>query len=199
MSMTKKSVLSLLAVGLLAGCVPAASGPISMPLQERLRNPLVAERYWSELAEHMADFIRTKDPIMEDPIKLSIIDSERLRALERVANARTIKDEGTIGLLKPAMFNEDAFGEVLLHGRTLYFSSTFEIKPNPSAYVYLSTNVDPRNGAFPDPTAVNLGALQTAFGPQQFEVPESATIKDLRTVVLYDTRLQKLIGFAQLN
>src|SRR3989338_6372868 len=48
---------------LLASCTAATSGPIGMPLQERLHNPLVADRYWGEMAEHMADLVRFEDPI----------------------------------------------------------------------------------------------------------------------------------------
>lgn len=192
-------VPSLTLISLLTACTAAPSGPLSLPLQERLRNPLVAERYWSEMAEHMADFTRTKDPIMQDPIKAAIIESERTRALERVAQARALKREGLSGLLQAVMPGEDAIGELLLRGLTLSFGSEFLIKPSPSVHVYLSAVLDPRDSAFPDDTNVDLGPLQTAYGAQEYALPEGTATDPLRTVVLYDTRLERIIGFAQLQ
>lgn len=187
-----------LAIPLLASCAAPPTGPMSLPLQERLRNPIVAERYWSGMAEHMADFTRTQDPVMKDPIKAAIVESERTRALERVAQARILKKGGLQGVFLAVGANEDAFGDVLLREGILFFSSTFEIKPSPSVQVYLTSNVDPRDGRFPDDTSVNLGILQTAFGPQEYAIPDDRKDEDFRSVVLYDTRLERLIGFAQL-
>ena len=195
-----KSLLSIfLVMPLLASCATVQSGPLSLPLQERLRNPLVAERYWSGLAEHMADFVRTKDPILKDSVKASVIDAERLRALERVHQARALKKEGMSGIFQSIHPGEDAFGEALLRTDTLYFGTTFEIKPNPSVQVFLTTMLDPRDGPFPDKTSLNLGTLQTAFGAQEYEIPEAKMNPKFQTVVLYDTRLERMIGFAQLS
>ncbi len=189
--------LALLSL-LLASCTAATSGPHSLPLQERLRNPLVAERYWAEMAEHMANFVRLKDPMMNDPAKAAVIEAERTRALDRVAQARKLKHEGMIGLFaKPA--GEDTEGEVLLRGNTLSFGTSFLSYPNPSVRVYLTTIIDPRDAQFPDDTSIDLGPLQTAYGPQEYAVPEGQMNEEFRTAVLYDTKLERLIGFAQLS
>ncbi len=193
-----KRLLTAVTIIILTGCTTASTTPLSLPLQERLRNPLLAERYWSGMAEHLADFVRTKDPIIKDSAKAAIIDSERLRALDRVAQARALIDEGMSGKFQTFTLNEDAFGEALLRDNILYFSAAFEIKPNPSVMVFLSSIVDPRDTGFPDATAVSLGQLQTAFGPQSYEIAEGRLSADARTVVLYDTRLERVIGFAQL-
>lgn len=184
---------------LLASCGAAPSGPLSLPLQERLRNPLVAERYWSGVAEHMADFTRTDDPIMNDPVKAAVIEDERLRALERVDYARSLKKEGVSGVLQAVHANDDAFGEILLRGTTLSFGSAFEIKPSSAVRVYLTTAVDPRDVRFPDASSIDLGPLQTAFGAQEYAIPKDKLNPKFITAVLYDTNLGRIIGFAQLQ
>lgn len=191
------AILSLTA--LLASCSAATSGPITLPLQERLRNPLVAERYWSDMAEHMANFVRMNDPLSKDPVKAAIIDGERQRALERVAQARALKKEGVSGVFLNPTPGEDTMGEALLRGSTLSFGPSFSVDPNPSVHVLLTTVVDPRNVEFPDKTSIDLGLLQTAYGSQEYAVPAAKTNPDFRTAVLYDTQLSRLVGFAQLT
>ncbi len=183
---------------LLAGCATQAVTPLTLPLQERLRNPWVAERYWSELTEHMADAIRRKDPMTKDPVKAAILEGERVRALERLAQARAMQTRGVSGQMITPDFNEDVHGHALLVDGVLYFDTTFLTYPGPSIHVFLTTMVDPRDGKFPDATAVDLGELQTAYGAQQYTVAPGKTNDAFRTVVLYDTRLEKLIGFGQL-
>ncbi|MBI2636283.1 hypothetical protein HYW84_03080 [Candidatus Peregrinibacteria bacterium] len=194
-----KHLLAAFSLLSLVACATVSRGPLSMPLQERLRNPLVAERYWSELTEHMADLFRFKDPITKDAVKAAIIDSERLRALDMVAKARTLKSEGISGMFLQPTMNETAIGEVLLRGNILSFGTTFLINPNPSVHVYLTTVVDPRDAKFPDATSLDLGLIQTAFGPQEYGVPAGKENSGFRTAVLYDTMLARLIGFAQLS
>ena len=183
---------------LLASCTAATSGPIGMPLQERLHNPLVAERYWGEMAEHMADLVRFEDPITKDEVKMAIIDGERLRALDRVAEARVLKNDGISGMFLQPTPHETSVGEVLLRGNTLSFGSAFLSDPNPSVHVYLTTVTDPRDATFPDATSIDLGALQTAYGAQEYAIAAGKENTAFRTVVLYDTQLERLIGFAQL-
>ena len=184
---------------LLAGCATVATGPLTLPLQERLRNPLVAERYWAEMVDHMANFTQAKNPIMKDPVKAAVIESERVRGLERVSQARKQKKEGTNGAFQSVSILEDTEGEVLLRNAVLYFGTTFLTYPNPSINVYLTGSIDPRNAAFPDKTSVNLGPLQTAYGAQEYPVPATTSGAVLRTAVLYDTQLQRILGFAQLS
>ena len=73
----------------------------------------MAERYWSELAEHMADTIRRKDAVMKDPLKAAIIEGERVRALERVAQARKMETDGISAAMVTQDVNEDVHGNVL--------------------------------------------------------------------------------------
>ncbi|NOS66900.1 MAG: hypothetical protein HOO67_00820 [Candidatus Peribacteraceae bacterium] len=194
----KTFLTTLSLIPLLASCSTAPSGPLSMPLQERMNNPLVAERYWSEMAEHMADYVRMGDAIAKDPVKLAIIDAERLHALDRVAEARILKEEGTSGVFVQVTPHETAIGEVLLRGTTLSFGTSFLVDPTPSARVYLTTMVDPRDGQFPDQTGIDLGELQTAYGAQEYALPDGTRTDALRTAVLYDTKLERVLGFAQL-
>ena len=65
--------------------------------------------------------------------------------------------------------------------------------------VYLTTAVDPRGVNFPDASALSLGLLQTPYGAQEYAFDESDSNPEFRTVVLYDTRLERIYGFAQLS
>ncbi len=197
--MKSSRIFTIPTVLLLAACASSPSGPLSAPLQDRLRNPLVAERYWSEMAEHMADFTRMNDAIMKDPTQAAVIEAERTRALERVTQARTLIKEGLSGSWQAVALTEDVNGVALLRDHMLYISSAFETRPNPSVYMYLTRMVDPRNGAFPDETSLNLGQLQSAFGEQEYAIPEARQSEEFFTAVLYDTRLRRLMGFAQLG
>ncbi len=76
------------------------------------------------------------------------------------------------------------------------------MEPGPEVYVMISTILDPRSesGAsiFPDASAVNLGRLQTPYGAQTYVIPEASKDTVFRTVVLWDKRLERVMGFAQL-
>lgn len=192
-------ILSIASVLAVAGCNAApSSGTVGMPLLERLRNPLIAERYWSEMAEHMADYSRRNDPVLKDGVKASIIESERTRALERLETARTLQREGVMGQFITPSQHEDARGFALLVRDRLYFDSTFITFPSPGMRVYLTEAVDPRDVNFPDTSALDLGPLQSAYGDQTYGIPEEHVETAFRTVVLYDRELNLIIGMAQL-
>lgn len=195
----KKLLTSLALLPVLASCSGASVSSLNLPLQERLRNPLVAERYWSDMAEHMADYTRTEDPIMKDGLKAGIVEGERVRALERVAQARTLKKGGISGVFLTPTTHESVDGEVLLRENTLSFGTTFSTIPNPSIHIFLTTVVDPRDVPFPDKSSIDVGELQTAYGPQTYVIPQEKIVPGIRTAVLYDTRLSRIIGFAQLS
>ena len=182
---------------LLTACATSHASPRTSTLQERLLNPLYAERYWSEMSEHMADFIRTNDPMAKDPVKGAIIDGERTHALAQVEAARALKHEGISGIFLAA--KEEVTGEALLRDKTLSLSSNFLAYPDPSAHVLLTTITDPRGVRFPDTSSLDLGQLQSPYGDQEYVIPDDRVNKDFRTVVLYDTTLNVVLSFAQLS
>ena len=91
------------------------------------------------------------------------------------------------------------FGQALALEGHLYFGPTFLTLPGPSLHVFMTKAVDPRDVAFPDPSAVDLGLLKTPYGTQSFDMPATVTLPGYRTVVLWDTRLKRLSAFAQLK
>jgi hypothetical protein len=158
-----------------------------------MNNPLVAEQYWSELAEHMADFSRNKDPILKNELQASYIEEQRKRGLDMVGSVREKMEEGMRGGFHPVA--EPVLGVALVLENKLYFSPTFLTFPNPQAHVYLSSVVDPRDVKFPDPSAMDIGSLLTPYGAQSYTIDPSLRP---RTIVIYDRRLERIIGFAQL-
>lgn len=174
----------------------AACSPVQTSISEQNKNPLTASRYGDELADTMANFIITEDPITKDPDVLKTINSEIERGKDIANEARTIQNAGWMGPI--LQLKADVIGYVLYSSDTLYLSSDFETSPGPSLHLYLTTVVDPRDGTFPDPTAIDLGSLQAAYGPQQYAVPRQQDEGKLRTFVLFDSRLKQIYGFAQL-
>lgn len=194
MSHTRLSFLGLL---ILTACTASpAPAPVSHPLSERLQNPLFAEQYWSDQAEHMADFVRNKDPLLKDGVKKAAVDAARTKALQKLDEVRASMKTGRRGSFLIA--TESIQGSALLLNNTLYFSALFACFPNPETHVYLSSVIDPRDAAFPDPTAFDAGALQSPYGDQTYVLPESQKNKRFNTVVIYDKSLNRIMGFAQL-
>lgn len=188
----KKTIILFLGSMLLAGCSPE----LSVQLQDRLENPLYAEQYYDLLLDRMVDLKIKEDPILKDSAKAKVVEDTRLDALMRTKKANTAQREGMIGAFVSGA--EEAHGEVLLTESALYLGPTFETYPGPSLHVLLTTVVDPRDGVFPDPTSVDLGAIEDPFGPQTFAVPKLENSIAYRTVAIWDTELERLYGFAQL-
>ena len=182
----------LVGPALLAGC--SAARPT---LSDHMTNPLFAERYGEELVNRMTELEIQKDPLIENAEKKAVIDQVREQWMERAKKARDVQREGATGEF--AEMKEYVRGRALLLGNTLYLSTTFESEPGPSLHLYLTTAVDPRDIAFPDPTAVDLGELQSPYGAQTVAVPNVKDFSILRTLVLWDTTLDRLYGFAQLS
>lgn len=183
----------LVACILLAGC----NGKKIVTVEEYLKNPLYAERYAEETVDRLVELDIVKDHAVKDAAKKAYVDEQRKHWLEVSREARNAQREGTEGNF--ISIGEHARGDALYQNDRLYFGSLFEVDPLPALRVYLTTVVDPRDVAFPDETALDLGPLQTAYGAQTYAVPSVANPLLYRTVVLWETKLGRLHSFAQLN
>lgn len=160
-----------------------------------MENPLFAERYHDDLVEHMVDLVLQNDPLATDEEMKDIVEDTRVEGLAGATDATDRQREGLIG---PIQSDFDlAFGEALLLNGTLFLSPDFEAVPGPNLHIMLSTVLDPRDGSFPDEAAVDLGAVNP-FGAQALALPADAP-EGLRTLVLYDLKLKRIYGFAQLS
>lgn len=186
----------------LAGCGANVGMPThDTSLQDELRNPLYAEYYYDDLTSQMVDLALSENPILEDASVRSTVDRTRTRSLQHSALAEKAQENGRRG-----SFLSDrgvVSGEALLLDDVLYFGPTFDAAPGAKLTVYLTTAIDPRDAAFPDPTAVSLGGIKNNYGAQAYAVPAHAeptgTGAGLRTAVLWDDDLGLLHGFAQLS
>ena len=166
-------------------------------ISEQNRNPLTASRYGDELADSMANLIIQEDPAAKDPELRKVIESEIARGKSIGEDARAIQRNGWLGGL--IGIKGQVSGYALYLPDELYLSSDFMSTPGPSLRVYLTTVVDPRDVAFPDPTAIDIGSLQSVYGAQVYRVPAQQEPRKFRTFVIYDTRLEMIYGFAQLS
>ena len=66
-------------------------------------------------------------------------------------------------------------------------------------HLFLSESVDPRDIEFPDDSSVDLGPILSPYGAQRYAVPTTDPPQRYRTAVLWDMKLERLYGFAQLS
>lgn len=190
-----------LAVSFAALALAACSSPASPDQAALLQNPLYARYYYQDQAEMMANYNLQNDPILKDSEKKGTIESVRSRALEHLKEAN-----GRINAGRRGGFMSDtdyAAGSALLLDDKLHLGQDFNTLPGPEVYAYVSMLVDPMDGSgsvqFPDASAVNLGPLKSPYGAQSYEIPADQKGKEFRLVGLWDKRLGRLLGYAQLG
>lgn len=179
---------------LLTGCNAAIFSPDEEAL---MRNPLYAEHYAEQLVDAMVNLEVYEDPVLEDEAKKKIVSDTKEKGLAVARQARTDQRDGIIGQFIP--MKEYAEGEVLYKENFLHVAPSFVTTPGPDLHVWMTTVVDPRDVEFPDPTAIDIGSLKTAYGAQSYAVPKVEDPKAYRTVVLWDNALGRLWSFAQIS
>ena len=177
----------------LAGC----GGSFNTSIELENENPLVASRYGDELADAAANLIIQNDPIMKEPGMQEQINKEIVRGKQIGQDARERMSMGMQGAIIP--LNDNVAGTALYLDDVLYFSSDFYCRPGVTVHVYLTTVVDPRDGTFPDATAIDLGPLQYNFGAQRYAVPHQSKPELMRSLAIYDKTLKRLYALSQLS
>lgn len=186
--MKHSHALVLISVALFAGCGQKQLAPEN--------NTLLQSQRLEELADTLANIIITQEPASKDDAMREMITKEIAKAKEALAVEQAAQKNGLSGPFLSVM--EAVQGNVLLQNGTLYFSSDFYSRPGVSLHLYLTTAVDPRDVTFPDVSAVDLGEITYPFGPMAFAV-QGKNAENMRTAVLWDTKLKRLYGFAQLS
>lgn len=182
-------------LGLTLGLAACSGSQTSITRENR--NPLTASRYGDELADTMANLVIANDPILKDAAIKATVEEQITLGKQIGAEARAKQAEGMQGTLIPV--TAEALGYVLYVDDTLYLSSDFQAKPGAALHAYMTVVVDPRDGTFPDATAIDLGSLQSVYGAQQYDVPHQENPMLYRTFVLYDAKLKRIEAFAQLS
>ncbi len=193
MNSFRYNVFIVASLALLSAC----SSNVQTSIEEQNRNPLTASRYGDELADSMANMVIQEDSISKDPAMRKIIDAQIERGKSIGDDARMKHQEGMRGgfvEIKAAVM-----GYVLYVDDTVYFSPDFLTPPGADLRVIHTTVVDPRDVAFPDPTSIDLGSLQSVYGAQQYSVPHQDKPELYRTVVIFDRKLKRIYGFVQLS
>ncbi len=180
---------------LLSACAPHTSG--SVTLDDNLKNPLFAHRYYIELVDQMVNFELTNDPILKEAGKKAAIDDARIKGTKLAQDTALLNQKGLRGTIQSE--KDQAAGSVLLLDNTLYFGTDFITSPGPSLHVYLTTVIDPRQVHFPDATAIDLGPVQNPYGAQAFTLPKTDKPVNFHSLTLWDNALGTSYGFAQLQ
>lgn len=194
--MRRPALFALSAALLLTACTaPPAAEPKTLTFEENLQNPLFADRYWTELTDRMVTMTINKDPILKDAGKLKIADKARLAAVEKQKAASAMQSNSMIGAFSTD--REATQGYAMLKDGHLYLSTDFVTYPGVNLHLYLTSVVDPRDAAFPDPTAIDLGALTSPYGAQTYLITkEDPRLEKAQTVVLFDKDLERIYAFA---
>lgn len=192
----KKTFIASLALLTLTACQNNTGNEQS--LSYLLENPLFAERYSEAMVDTMVEFEIYEDPIIEDEEKMKIIDKTKEKWLKVAQQSRVDQRNGSKGSFTP--INEFTAGEVLFTDGKVYLAPDFASVPGPSVHFFLSTVVDPRDSDFPDESAIDLGVMRSNLGTGRYDV--EVEIDDpikYRSLVLFDTELERLYGFAQIS
>ena len=192
----KKTALLISTLALTA-CFGSKDAVHTPDASMQLSNPLYAERYAEEMVQAMVEYTIRDDTILQNEEKKKIIEDARLGWLKVSQEARKAQREGGRGHLIP--IGEYVAGEILFDGNNVHFGPQFEATPHPSVQLYMTTVVDPRDVEFPDETAIHLGELQSAYGPQTYALEKEEDILAYRTFVLWDDKIEKVLSFAQLT
>lgn len=192
--MKKTPFIALPCLALLAAC----TGTSVHTTDNQLDNPLYAERYYDALVDSMVNLVLQNDPLAKDEQALKVIEKYRVEGLRQANKATEKQSDGISGQILSDF--DYSHGEVLLLNNTVYVGPDFDTVPGPDLRAYISSVVDPRAQDFPDETAIDLGPVKAAFGAHSYTLPESTgTGANTHSFVLYERRLNRIFGFAQLQ
>lgn len=173
----------------LAGCAGTTDN--------RSQNRLLRIQRAEELADTLANIIIEQDPITKDPATMEMITKEIARAKQALAAEQSAQSTAMSGPF--LSMQESVQGWALMQDGALHLSSDFHSRPGIDLRIYLTTAVDPRDVTFPDVSAVDLGSIDYPYGPLILQIPSGSATEKLRTAVVWDARLKRLHGFAQLS
>lgn len=193
----KKTLIASLALLTLTACQSKTGN--EQELSYLLENPLFAERYSEAMVDTMVELEIYEDPITKDEAKMKIIDKTKEKWLEVSQKSRADQREGSKGSF--IAIKEYTAGEALFTDGKVYLSPEFVSAPGPSLHLFLSTVVDPRDAEFPDETAIDIGLMRSNLGTSRYDVVSDSDIDPIkyRTLVLFDTELERIYGFAQIS
>ncbi|PIR54096.1 hypothetical protein COU75_02885 [Candidatus Peregrinibacteria bacterium CG10_big_fil_rev_8_21_14_0_10_42_8] len=191
----KKTLIASVALLTLTACQGKSGN--EQELSYLLENPLFAERYSEAMVDTMVELEIYEDPITNDEAKMKIIDKTKEKWLEVAQKSRADQRNGSKGSF--TAIKEFTTGEVLFSDGKIYISPDFVSAPGPSLHFFLSTVVDPRDAAFPDETAIDIGLMRSNLGTSRYDVTTDVEPIKYRTLVLFDTELERIYGFAQIS
>lgn len=192
----KKTLVASMALLTLTAC-QSTGNTQEHKLSYLLENALFAERYSEAMVDTMVELEIYNDPIIQDEKKRKIADQTKEKWLKVAQAARKKQREGSKGGFIP--MSEFTSGEVLYVDNTVFLAPDFATVPGPSLHLFLSETVDPRDVEFPDTTAIDLGEIRSNLGTSRYEVVEAGEPSAYRSLVLWDSALGRLYGFAQIN
>lgn len=184
---------------LLTGCMRAPAGATNVG-KDHMKNPLVAEQYWSERTEVMVNLLVNEKDALTKAGLIGFVDSQRLESLKNSQEATKQRKDGVIGQFNS--MKHETIGFVLVNPKTgnIFFGTTFETDPGPSLHLIFSESKDPRDlPEFPDKTSLDIGELSSPYGAQVHTFDPKKWNDKFNTLSIYDTKLKRLYGFVQLG
>lgn len=184
-------------LSILTVLLTACSQTNSVSLDAALQNPLFAERYSEEIIERLTSLQIQEDKDVTNPETLTKIEKTKAEWQKVSDEASDMRFEGKYGRFSLVNNQDFVTGGVLIYKDTLYLSTDFEALPSPNIVLYASSAVDPRESeVFPSESDIKLLTLQSPYGMQSY--PVEIDTSTLKSIVMYDTFLNRIIGFAQM-
>lgn len=182
---------------ILAGC---SSNVQSMDVRNYYnQNPLAREETETAFGQVMVNMIVGEKAELQKNDLFNEVDRMRLEAGKRIEEATKERKNGLLGQFVP--HKQRTAGFVLLRPKegVIFTGTTFESDPGPDLHLYGSTVQDPRSEAFPDTEAKDLGTMGFTYGALTMHFDPKLWNNDFRTLILYDKKLKRVYGFAQLS
>lgn len=182
---------------LLAAC---GSNLQSMDVQKYFaQNPLAAEEAATALGQVYVSMIVDEKAELEKNDLFDEVDGMRVAAGKAIEDATRERKNGLLGQFIPHKQFTRGFVLVRPKDGIIFTGTTFESAPGPDLHLFASELSDPREGVFPDDSAVDLGLMGYTYGPQTMTFDATLWNDNFRSLIIYDVKLKRLYGFAQIG
>ncbi len=162
-------------------------------------NPVAAEEAATALGQVYVGMIVNEKAELQKNDLFDEVDRMRAEAGAAIEAATRERKNGLLGQFIP--FKQYTAGVVVVRPKDgiIFTGTTFESDPGPDLHLYASVVSDPREGVFPDESAKDLGLMGFTYGPQTMTFDATLWNDDFRTLIIYDAKLKRVYGFAQVG
>lgn len=188
--------LAIVSLTILTGCTVQIPTD-NVALQQRLENPLFAERYSEDLNDRLVYIQINDEAINTNDDLMKTIDATKDKWQKVSDDASQKRFEGKYAPFNFLSNTDFVQGSALYYNGVLYLSSDLDIRATEDVSLYVSSKPDPRIGEFPSAEDTFVTVLESPFGAQRYETPIDPDA--IKSFVLYDPMLKRIMSFGQVR